>query len=362
MQLTITLAAAAAAMLASISAAAPLERRSFGAVLPVTPEEIKLVETDARGSLPNSAPPPKLEPSSLTAFQLIQFNEQFEVAFFTSMLENVTNGGPGWETPDKEKMMEALKVVVAQEKLHALDAKGVLDHFKAFSPPPCQYQFPTNSLKEAVALAETFTSVVLGTLQDANQLLAKNGDAGPVRAVSAVIGQEGEQNGFYRSVLARPPSSQPFLTTSIAPFAFSALQTFVVKDSCPFRMSQIDIPTFAPLNVAQMAKAGEVEPRTQMLSFEVDLREIVTAGRFLGKDRAPLFVTYLSGLNVPLSVPVTNPQWDGARIAFEAEFPFEKNSMYGLSIAALTYEGKFTNPDDIPKATLAGPGLIQVNK
>ncbi|OHE94383.1 late sexual development protein [Colletotrichum orchidophilum] len=360
MQLTATLAASVV-MLAGLSAAAPLERRAFSAELPISPEQIKVVEEEARGTLPNSAPPPKLEPSSLTAFQLIQFNEQFEVAFFTSMLENVTNGGPGWDTTEKDRMVDALKVVVAQEKLHALDAKGVLDNFKAFSPPPCKYQFPTNSLKEAVALAETFTSVVLGTLQDANQLLAKNGDAGPVRAISAVIGQEGEQNGFYRSILSRPPSSQPFLTTSIAPFAFSALQSFVVKDSCPFKMNQINIPTFAPLNVMQM-QGGEIEAKTQMLNFEVDLREIVTAGRFLGKDKAPLFVTYLSGLNVPLSVPVANPQWDGAKIAFSAEFPFDTNSMYGLSIAALTYEGKFTNPDDIPKATLAGPGLIQVNK
>ncbi|OLN89343.1 hypothetical protein CCHL11_08998 [Colletotrichum chlorophyti] len=359
MQLTTSIMAAAL-LLAGFSAAAPLQRRSFTAEIPTTPEQIRVVEQEARGSLPNSAPPPKLEPSSLTAFQLIQFNEQFEVAFFSSMLENVTAGGPGWETTEKDRMIETLKVVVAQEKLHALDAKGVLDHFKAFSPAPCQYQFPTNNLKEAVALAETFTSVVLGTLQDANQLLAKNGDLGPVRAVSAVIGQEGEQNGFYRSILSHAPSSQPFLTTSIAPFAYSALQSFVVKDSCPFKLSEIDIPLYAPLNVEQM-QGGQIEAKDQMLSFSVDLREVVTAGRFLGKERAPLFVTYLSGLNVPLSVPVQNPQWDGARITFDAEFPFEKNSMYGLSIAALTYEGKFTSPGDISKATLAGPGLIQVN-
>lgn len=243
-----------------------------------------------------------------------------------------------------------------------MDAKGVLDHFKAFAPPPCQYQFPTNTLREAVALAETFTSVVLGTLQDASQLLAKNGDSGPVRAVASVIGQEGEQNGFYRSILSRPPSSQPFLTTSIAPFAFSALQSFVVKDSCPFRMSQIEIPTFAPLNCRQMAKDGEVAAKDQMLSFNVDLRELVTAGRFLGKEPGGLFVTYLSGLNTPLSVPVRNGKWDGARIEFEADFPFEKNTMWGLSIAALTFEGNFKSADDVAKATLAGPGLIQVNK
>ncbi|KAK1990783.1 late sexual development protein [Colletotrichum falcatum] len=352
---------AAAALLAGLSAAAPLERRSYSALLPTSPEDIKKVEQEARGSLPNGAPPPKLEKSSLTAFQLIQFNEQFEVAFFSSMLENVTKGENGWDSPDKDKIVETLKVVVAQEKLHALDAKGVLDHFKAFSPPPCQYQFPTDSLKDAVALAETFTSVVLGTLQDANQLLAKNGDDGPVRAVSAVIGQEGEQNGYYRSYLSRPPSSQPFLTTSIAPFAYSALQAFVVKDSCPFKLSEIDIPIFAPLVVAQMESSGEVRAMDQKLAFSVDLRELITAGRFLGKDRAPLFVTYLSGLNVPLSVPIQNPQWEGARITFDADFPFEKNSMYGLTIAALTFEGAFASPGDVAKSTLAGPGLIQVN-
>ncbi|KAF5491124.1 hypothetical protein CGCF413_v011030 [Colletotrichum fructicola] len=316
--------AAAAMLLAGFSAAAPLERRAFSAELPTSPEQIRVVEQEARGSLPNSAPPPKLEPSSLTAFQLIQFNEQFEVAFFSSMLENVTQGGPGWETTEKDKLMDALKVVVAQEKLHALDAKG--------------------------------------TLQDATQLLAKNGDSGPVRAVTSVIGQEGEQNGFYRSILARAPSSQPFLTTSIAPFAFSALQSFVVKDSCPFKMSSIEIPTFAPLNVMQMANGGEIEAKDQMLSMKVDLREVVTAGRFLGKDPGGLFVTYLNGQNVPLSVPVKNGQWTGSSIEFQADFPFEKNSMWGLTIAALTFEGNFKNADDIAKATLAGPGLIQVNK
>ncbi|KDN71483.1 putative late sexual development protein [Colletotrichum sublineola] len=360
MQLTNTLTAAAA-LLAGLSAAVPLERRGFIADIPNTPEDIKRVQQVARGSLPNSPPPAKLEKSSLTAFQLIQFNEQFEVAFFSSMLENVTKGGEGWDAPDKDKLIETLQVVVAQEKLHALDAKGVLDHFKAFSPPPCQYQFPTDSLKDAVALAETFTSVVLGTLQDANQLLAKNGDTGPVRAVSAVIGQEGEQNGYYRSYLSRPPSSQPFLTTSIAPFAYSALQAFVVKDSCPFKLSDIDIPIFAPLVVAQMQSCGEVRAMDQRLSFSVDLRSLVTAGRFLGTDKAPLFVTYLSGLNVPLSVPIQNPSWEGARITFDADFPFEQNSMFGLSIAALTFEGNFTSPDDVAKSTLAGPGLIQVN-
>ena len=75
------------------------------------------------------------------------------------------------------------------------------------------YKFPTTDVLSAIALAETFTTLVLGTLQDASQLLAKNGDDGPVRAVASVIGQEGEQNGFYRTLLGLKPSQKPFLTT-----------------------------------------------------------------------------------------------------------------------------------------------------
>jgi hypothetical protein len=34
--------------------------------------------------------------------------------------------------------------------------------------------------------------------------------------------------------------------------------------------------------------------------------------------------------------------------------------MDGLSIAALTTSNNFTGPDDLPAATIAAPGLIQV--
>lgn len=200
---------------------------------------------------------------------------------------------------------------------------------------------------------------MLGTLQDASQLLAANGDAGPVRGVASVIGQEGEQNGWYRTYLGLKPSEKPFLTTSVASFAFSALQGFV--DSCPFDVTQIDLPIFPALSVVSGSGGLDVEAKDQSLAFEADLSSVEGAEKYIGGKVDGLFITYLTGQNLPVSEPVTNVSWDGKKIKFEASFPFSANVMEGLSIAALTTKADFATPDDVPTATLAAPGLIQVN-
>lgn len=51
----------------------------------------------AGGLLPNVPLPTKLGPGSKTTFQLIAFNELFEVAFFDSLLQNVTRGVEGYK-------------------------------------------------------------------------------------------------------------------------------------------------------------------------------------------------------------------------------------------------------------------------
>lgn len=194
--------------------------------------------------------------------------------------------------------------------------------------------------------------MVLGTLQDAEQSFAKNGDDGPVRAVASVIGQEGEQNGFYRLLLNRKPSEKPFLTTNVAAFAFSALQQFIV--SCPFDIAQIPIPIFPALNVITPA-----QPRDMYLTFSADLSGNPEINE--GSDFSGLFVTYLVGQQLPISEPIINPKFEGGVLTFDALFPFTENIMEGLSIAALTNSSNFPNADALVANTLAAPGLIQVN-
>ncbi|KAI1336003.1 sexual development protein [Xylariaceae sp. FL0016] len=320
-------------------------------------QQLLSIETQADGLLSNAPPPPALSQAGMTNFQLIAFNENFEVAFFSSLIDNITNHVDGFEYLSDHRtegeILEILRTVKAQEELHALTAITTLQHFNAsLVPQPCTYQFPTSNLEDAIDLAATFTALVLGTLQDAEQSFARNGDDGPVRAVSSVIGQEGEQNGFYRFILNRKPSEKPFLTTSTAAFAFSALQQFVV--SCPFDVAAIPIPIFPTLAVETKAEARDMN-----LTFSVDL-----SGSPYGPDSdlGGMFVTYLVGQQVPFSEPITNAEWQGTVLTFDAEFPFTANIMDGLSIAALTNSaGPFADADAVVNSTVAAPGLIQVN-
>ncbi|KAI0967183.1 sexual development protein [Xylaria arbuscula] len=315
------------------------------------------IEKQADGLLSNIPPPANLSAAGITNFQLIAFNENLEVAFFSEIISNITNKEPGfecYESPYSESaILDILKTVKAQEELHAITAITTLEHFNApLVPEPCTYKFPTSSLADAINLAETLTAVVLGTLQDAEQSFAQNGDDGPVRAVSSVIGQEGEQNGFYRLLLDRKPSEKPFLTTNVAAFAFSALQQFVV--SCPFDITQIPLPIFPPLNVLTTAEAKDM-----YLSFSADLSANADVND--GTDFSSFFVTYLVGQQLPISEPVINAKFDGGVLTFDALFPFTENIMEGLSIAALTNASNFSSADAIVANTLAAPGLIQIN-
>ncbi|KAI1358191.1 sexual development protein [Xylaria arbuscula] len=321
------------------------------------PQQLLNIEQQADGLLSNLAPPDSLSQAGITNFQLIAFNENLEVSFFTELINNITTYVPGFGSNStgysQTALLEILNTVKAQEELHAITAINNLEHFNApLVPEPCTYKFPVSSLEGAINLAETLTAVVLGTLQDAEQSFAKNGDDGPVRAVSSVIGQEGEQNGFYRLLLNRKPSEKPFLTTNVAAFAFSALQEFIV--SCPFDVTQIPIPIFPPLNVLTTA-----EPRDMYLSFSADLTGYPNINE--GSDFSSLFVTYLVGQQLPISEQIINPKFDCGVLTFDALFPFTDNIMQGLSIAALTNSSNFANADALVANTLAAPGLIQIN-
>ena len=217
-----------------------------------------------------------------------------------------------------------------------------------------------SNLRDSINLAETFTAVVLGALQGANVLFAKDGAPGLIQIVSSVIGQEGEQNGYYRVVLDKVPSESPFLTAVPAPFAWSALQMFVVPGSCPFPLSNINLPIFPPLMVNGQAVAA-VDPQDQDLTFSADLSNSEAAKEFVGGDGSKLFLTYTTGQQLPISVPLKNVAWDGNHISFSANFPYSKNVMHGFSHAALTTKDQFDSPDAVVEAALAAPGVIQVN-
>lgn len=176
-------------------------------------------------------------------------------------------------------------------------------------------------------------------------------EVGNVPLLGSILAQEAEQTGWFRALQQKTPSAAPFLTGGSADYAFTALQDFIVPESCPTPLSTIPLTRFKPLTVTTKPEA-----RTMTLEFQVpyDPAETVTA-----QQNA---LVYLSGQNLPLTVPIINPVRFGNLTVFSASFPFDSGFANGLTIAAVVNgTGNFTTDDAVAAATLYGPGLILVN-
>ena len=345
-------------LLASITFAAPVNKRDY-APFPLAngfpnpnQEAILQIQKDGHGTLPNGPPPPTISPDGVINLKLIALNELFEVAFFTELMANVTDKAPGYDLGDRQGyIIESLKAIIAQEEMHVLNANEALKHFNQVPIEPCKYNFPVTDYASAIALAGTFTDLVLGTLQDVNELFARSQDFGLVRAVSSVIGNEGSQEGFFRVEQKKRPSAQPFMTTAARDFAFTAIQDFVVKGSCP-NIDTIPLKTFKPLTV----ETKDIKAETQSIKFSFSMQD---AGMF---EIDHLKLVWINGQNVPVAKGFENVQMMDDRVMFEAAFPFDEFDMEGLTIAAVTMGADtFDGAGEVAERTVFGPGLIELD-
>ena len=200
----------------------------------------------------------------------------------------------------------------------------------------------------AVLLASTFTDVVLGTLQDVTERFALGRDFDLAREIASVIGQEGEQQGWFRIMQGKIPSELPFLTTSDLNFAFTAIQEFTVPGTCP-NINEIPLRTFEKLTILTPPTA-----RSQNITFSY--RDPTNETEHL------LWLTYINQLNLPIVEPLTILSRNGSLVTSQALFPYDDHEMNGLTIAAVTLsDGPFSDANSVAKWTLAGPGLIIVN-
>lgn len=100
------------------SATAASVPRSFGQTtdngFPKPNEQQTLaIAKEAGGKLPGGALPSGLGATSITTLQLIAFNEIFEVAYFSSLLNNLTSGVSGYDPPNKNAVIEVVKAIRA---------------------------------------------------------------------------------------------------------------------------------------------------------------------------------------------------------------------------------------------------------
>jgi hypothetical protein len=77
--------------------------------------QLLAIEELAHGTLPNGPPPPPgaISAQGITNLQLINFNENFEVAFFASLLNNVTTNVAGFEISDATERNFVIEVLTA---------------------------------------------------------------------------------------------------------------------------------------------------------------------------------------------------------------------------------------------------------
>ena len=123
---------------------------------------------------------------------------------------------------------------------------------------------------------------------------------------------------------------------------------FIVPNSCPQPLSSVNLTTFGPLTVVSTPKA-----KNSTLEFAVP-------GPVAPYNNS---IVYLSGQNLPVTVPISAVTPLNGTYHFKASFPFESGFANGLTIAALVKGAgqKFASNDAVAAATLYGPGLIEVN-
>lgn len=218
---------------------------------------------------------------------------------------------------------------------------------KAPTISPCRYTFPVTNFLDAVALAETFTEVVLGVLPVAQSIFVSDGgdEDGLVPIIGSIIGQEGEQVGYYRALQNKVASSAPLLTGAAPQFAFTAISQFIVPGSC--NLTQIGINAFPALTVETTPKAMN---STQLFSIEGTV------------SAANASIAYISGQNLPVVVPISNVNTEGGKSYFFAPFPFDEGFARGLTIGALVHGASpmLNSTAAVAAATMNGPALIEV--
>jgi len=214
---------------------------------------------------------------------------------------------------------------------------------------PCQYNFPVSDFHSAIALAQTFTDVVLGVLPVAQGLFAADGgeEAALVPIVGSIIGQEGEQAGYYRYLQKKVASAAPLLTGGAPQFAYTAISQFMVPNSCP-NINVIGLTAFPALTLESTPKAAN---STQLFSVSGAV------------NAANSTLVYISGQNLPVSVPITNVSMTGGRTMFAASFPYDSGFNRGLTLGALVAGASrtFNSTAQVAAATLFGPALIEVD-
>jgi len=375
-----TAAIAIAIATTSLVSAAPTSSKSGVVQLPLgdgfpkpSANQLKQIENGAFGQLSNLPPPPSLQHDTVTSVELVALNEIIESFFFANFYKELDN--PRFMSTlheldvTEEQLRKGIESILQVEEIHAINANNALEKVVKTNPiVPCEFKFPVSDVKSAVILANRFTDVVTGTLQDVIVKAAKAGDAGFTPGVASASQDEGEQNGGFRTWLHQRAQSQPFLTAGSRHFAYSLLQDFIVPGTCKHNKNKIDLQVLQPLT------ADDPSAKSQDLTFKFSEQAVRSdnfnapskANSFIAKPKHTtsecpgLFVTYINGLTIT-SEPVKHCQF-GKTSEVTAYLPQEEFDMFGLVIAVITNGKNFNSVDEVIAANAFGFAPLEVQE
>ncbi|KAF2096074.1 hypothetical protein NA57DRAFT_78846 [Rhizodiscina lignyota] len=333
-------------------------------------------EAGAFGQLSNiGGKPPKFSDDTITSIELVSLNEIIETFFFKNFLlqlDNSTFLSTLHELDvSKEQLQAGIESILNVEKLHAINAETALTNAANNKPPivPCEFIFPVDDVKSAVVLANRFTDVVDGVLNDVVAKAIAAGDAGFVPGIVSASQDEAEQNGGFRTWLHERAQSQPFLTLGSRVFGYSLLQDFIKPGTCGANKDKINLQVLQPLI------ADDPSAEDQDITFEFHVQDTRLdnfngpsgAQSFISKPKTTqcgnLFINYINGLSI-ISEPVKSCNFGAGDKPSTATafFPQKENDIFGSVIAVLTAGTNFTSVDEVIAATEFGFAALEVQE
>jgi len=298
----------------------------------------------AGGGLPNTPGTPHLSQNAINNFQLANFLENLESAFFQEGLANFSAWGTGGQTNGVSNMV-VISHVAAQEEVHVASIAGLLKGNGAQDVAPCQYNFPTTDEPSFFALANIITVVGIGALIDLQDGLSQS-DPGLEATIGSILPVESRHDAFFRLTANEIPNPTTFETRISGIWAYNLALDFVVPGSCPNIPSSVSsLPVFPDLSIVGSGGPSFATPNSP--------------GKFIFKVGQPtmmpqnwntqqLYMAWVNEDNVPAYTPVT--------IQGDNELHADvQPGMFGMAFAALTNQNTAMNIGDLTKATLAGP-------
>ena len=299
----------------------------------------------AGGGLPNQPGTPQVSQNGLENFQLANFLENLESAFFQEGLMNYTRWGTGGQTNGVSNMAVVSRIA-AQEEVHVASIVGLLKGGGAQDVAPCQYDFPITDETSFLALGNIITTVGIGALIGLADGVSGT-DPGLEATVASIIPVESRHDAFFRLTASEVPNPTTFETKISGAWAFNLALDFVIPGSCP-NLQQISflqsLPIFPDLGIVGYGGPSFATPNSPgKLIFQVGQPSMMPQGWNSGQ----LYMAWVNQDNVPAYTPVTV---QGNELHADVQ-----PGMFGIAFAALTNQNTATNVDDLTKATLAGP-------